>query len=92
MKRVLVGVVMLLATGNLWAAGNGLSEQEAQGKALFEFRCNICHQLPEPDMLTPKKWTRLLQLMQKRMRQADMLPLDETEFAQIHAYLASQSK
>lgn len=93
MRRLLLSVLLLAGAGTVQAADDGLSEMEAQGKELFEFRCGgVCHQLPEPDMLTPSKWKRLLELMQKRMQQADMPPLDEEEFAQVHAYLASQSK
>lgn len=92
MKHALL-VATLLATGvSGVAAAEGLSEQQAQGKALFEARCAICHQLPEPDMLKPKQWKRLLLLMQKRMRQAGMPPLDEEEFAQVYDYLSSQSQ
>ncbi len=93
MKQVLLGVSLMTgAAATLLAADAGLSEQQARGKALFEARCVACHQLPEPDMLTPGKWQRLLQLMQKRMQQAGMPPLDEEAFAQVHAYLSSQSE
>ncbi len=93
MRRVLLVIILFTAAGGAAQAADGeLSEQQAQGKALFEARCAVCHQLPEPDMLTPGKWKRLLQLMQKRMQQADMPPLDEEEFAQVHDYLSSQSK
>ncbi len=93
MRRMLLGILLVTgAAGIAQAAGGELSEQQAQGKVLFEARCGVCHQLPEPDMLTPSKWKRLLQLMQKRMQQADMPPLDEEEFAQVHAYLSSQSE
>ncbi len=93
MRRVLLGILLVTgAAGTRLAADGGLSKQPAQGKALFEARCAACHQLPEPDMLTANQWKRLLQLMQKRMQQAGMPPLDEEEFAQVHAYLSSQSE
>ncbi len=93
MRHVLLGILLMTgAAGTLLAADGGLSEQQLQGKALFEARCVACHQLPEPDMLTPSKWQRLLELMQKRMQQAGMPALDEEEFIQVHAYLSSQSE
>ena len=92
MRRWMTGWLLLAAATGVQAADGGLNELEAQGKELFEIRCGICHQLPEPDMLTAAKWKRLLQLMQKRMQQVDMLPLNEEEFAQIHAYLSSQAR
>ncbi len=93
MKRVMMAVLLMTGVaGTAQAAAGGLSEQQTEGKALFEARCAICHQLPEPDMLKPKQWKRLLLLMQKRMRQADMPPLDEEEFARVYDYLSSQSQ
>ncbi len=93
MRHVLLAVLLMTGAAGIAQAADGeLSEQQAQGKALFEARCVVCHQLPEPDMLKPKQWKRLLLLMQKRMQQADMPPLDEEEFAQVYDYLSSQSQ
>jgi mono/diheme cytochrome c family protein len=67
-------------------------EDSAQGKVLFESRCPLCHQLPEPGMLKLEQWRRSLKTMQKRMQAFGMSPLTETEFQQVLAYLATQAR
>lgn len=91
MKRWLLVMLLMFAATALQAAEDE-AEQQAWNKSLFEARCGVCHQLPEPDMLTPAQWKRSMEVMQKRMQQADMAPLDEEEFAQVHAYLSSQAR
>jgi len=93
MRHVLLGILLVTGAAGIAQAAEGeLSEQQAEGKALFEARCAACHQLPEPDMLKPGQWKRLLLLMQKRMQQAGMPPLDEEEFARVYDYLSAQAK
>jgi hypothetical protein len=82
---VLVGLPCLAV-----AADEAATEQ---GKALFEARCGgLCHQLPEPDMLRARQWTRVLQTMQLRMKQVGMTPLSEAELAQVSHYLSAHAK
>jgi mono/diheme cytochrome c family protein len=93
MKRCLLALLLMSAATTLQAAEAETPEQQQTwNKSLFEARCGICHQLPEPDMLTPAQWKRSMEVMQKRMQQADMAPLDEEEFAQVHAYLSSLAR
>ena len=66
------------------------AETQNEGKVLFESYCNLCHQLPEPDMLNAKQWQRVMETMQTRMQQADISPLNEDEFAAILGYLEQQ--
>jgi mono/diheme cytochrome c family protein len=63
-----------------------------QGKMLFDARCPLCHQLPEPSMLKLDQWRRSLTTMQKRMQQAGMSPLSDSEFQQVLDYLATQAR
>ena len=68
------------------------AEREAWAKSLFEGRCQMCHQLPEPGMLKPKQWKLILTTMQQRMQQAGVPPLTEDETEAILEYIAEQSR
>ena len=61
-------------------------------KNLFEGRCQMCHQLPEPTMLKPQQWKLILTTMQQRMQQAGVPPLTEGETEMILEYIAEQSR
>jgi mono/diheme cytochrome c family protein len=69
-------------------SGVGMANEE--GKQLFETRCAICHQLPEPAMLQLKQWRLVLKTMQNRMQKNGLPPLTEDEFALVLNYLADQ--
>jgi len=68
------------------------AERSAFKKSLFEGRCQMCHQLPEPDMLRAKQWRLILTTMQQRMQQAGVPPLTEDETETILEYIAEQSR
>jgi len=56
-------------------------------------RCaDLCHQLPDPAMLKAKQWTKVLNVMQKRMQQRGVMPMTEQEFAQLQTYLQANSR
>ena len=78
-----LGLTLLVTTAEA-------QEDIEQGKMLFESRCAVCHQLPEPAMLKLDQWQRSLNTMQKRMQSFGMSPLTELEFQQVLAYLATQ--
>jgi hypothetical protein len=68
------------------------AEREAWAKSLFEGRCQMCHQLPEPDMLTPSQWKLILMVMQQRMQQANVPPLTEDETERLLEYLTARAR
>lgn len=86
-KRLLVTLGLACFVSNVQAQAD-----VEQGKQLFESRCALCHQLPEPSMLKQDQWRRSLLTMQKRMQSSGMAPLSETEFQQMLAYLATQAR
>ena len=67
-------------------------DREAWAKSLFEGRCQMCHQLPEPDMLKPKQWKLILTTMQQRMQQAGVPPLTEDETGRLLEYLTEYAR
>lgn len=91
---VLTFVVAIVAASGVPPVAIAADAQDTieQGKILFEARCPVCHQLPEPSMLKLKQWQRLLTTMQKRMQQAGMSPLSDSEFQQVLDYLATQAR
>jgi mono/diheme cytochrome c family protein len=68
------------------------AEREAWAKSLFEGRCQMCHQLPEPGMLTPKQWKLILVTMQQRMQQANVPQLTEDETERLLEYLTPRAR
>ena len=68
------------------------AEREAWAKSLFEGRCQMCHQLPEPGMLKPAQWKLLLNVMQQRMQQAGVPPLTEDETERLLEYLNARAR
>ena len=68
------------------------AEREAWAKSLFEGRCQMCHQLPEADMLTPSQWKLILMVMQQRMQQAGVPPLTEDETGRLLEYLSARAR
>lgn len=94
MKRFLLAIVAIVATSVVALAVSAAEAKDdiAQGKILFESRCPLCHQIPEPSMLKLDQWRRSLVTMQKRMQQAGMSPLSESEFQQMLDYLATQAR
>ena len=79
-------VLLLYCYGSVCVA----AEQET-GQVLFQSRCMLCHQLPEPAMLRPKQWQAVLGTMQQRMQQAGIPVLTPGEQAAILDYLTKQT-
>lgn len=85
--RCLLLATLLLLTQLLWA-----EETNNAGENLYKSRCGMCHQLPEPGMLTAKQWRIVLETMQKRMGHIEMPPLSEGEREQILGYLSKYAR
>ena len=74
------------------SSAESASDREAYAKSLFEGRCQMCHQLPEPGMLKPQQWKLILTTMQQRMSHANVPPLTEDEIERLLEYLTPRAR
>ena len=80
----LVLAIMLIPAQSF--AGNS-----GEGKDTFEARCgDLCHQLPEPAMLSFNQWKLVMKVMQKRLAQNEMPELTPLEEENILAYIKGE--
>ncbi len=84
--RCLLMTAALLLVQPLWA------ENSDPGENLYKSRCDMCHQLPDPEMLTAGQWKIVLQTMQKRMGHIEMPPLSLGERQKILTYLSKHAR
>ncbi len=83
--------IRLLTTSLLLLSATIAAEPDP-GETLYRSRCGLCHQLPEPNMLTAKQWRIVLETMQKRMGHIEMPPLSKSEREQILGYLGKHAR
>jgi len=81
-------LISLLFLATLTAAAS----ESDPGETLYRSRCGLCHQLPDPGMLTAKQWRIVLETMQKRMGHIEMPPLSKNEREQILDYLGRHAR
>ncbi|HEB98497.1 MAG TPA: cytochrome c [Thiotrichales bacterium] len=58
------------------------------GENIFLGRCGTCHELPDPDALTPMQWRAVLKKMQKRMKFLGVPPLSDEENEKVYDWLS----
>ncbi|RMH19586.1 MAG: hypothetical protein D6698_05580 [Gammaproteobacteria bacterium] len=59
---------------------------------LYQQKCSACHALPHPTRNTYVEWQHLVEVMQQRMKEKHMPPLDASEKTQILSYLKQYSR
>ncbi len=91
MRRTAGAFILLLLTGTVLAQEAARETDAYSGQSLFEARCMLCHQLPEPGALSSRQWQYVMKTMQKRMKQRGMVPLTEEEQAKVLQYLSSKA-
>ncbi len=87
MKHLAAVLLLLLAQPLPVAA-----ESDDAGETLYQSRCGMCHQRPDPQMLTARQWEIVLQTMQKRMGHLGMPPFTAAEHRQILDYLSRHAR
>lgn len=64
------------------------SEADQTVKAqMFSARCSTCHALPHPKRHSYPEWQHLVAVMEQRMQERGMTPLDEQQRRDILTYL-----
>jgi cytochrome c5 len=87
MKYTLIGLALLISF-----AAIAVAEENKKGADIYNSNCQLCHQLPEPEMLRPSQWDLVLKTMQKRMEENDIEPLSGEEMEAVIKYLEESSK
>lgn len=87
MKYTFIGLALLICFAAL-----AVAEEDKKGADIYNSNCQICHQLPEPEMLRPAQWSLVLKTMQKRMEENDIEPLSGEEMEAVIKYLGKNSK
>lgn len=62
------------------------------GAQAFSTYCSVCHALPHPKRHSYAEWQTLVGVMQQRMRERGMQPLDEQQRSEILAWLKHNSR
>lgn len=60
-----------------------LTQNQIEGKAIFENNCAKCHQLYKPSTYSAEKWTSILKWMQPKAK------ISDAEREQIYDYVTS---
>lgn len=65
---------------------------DSQAALLYQQKCSACHALPHPTRNTYEEWQHLVGVMQQRMAEKQITPLDASQRAQILSYLKQYSR
>lgn len=74
------------------ASGAAGAQSVEEGQGVFETNCVMCHQRPEPKMLKFSQWKLVVGVMQKRMVQDGVEPLEQNEFDSVLMYLEKKAR
>ncbi len=67
--------------------GTSIPQAGTADAQVYIDRCSSCHVLPHPKRLGYEGWTAVVAVMEKRIAERGMLPLDEQERQSILDYL-----
>ncbi|MDT8376552.1 MAG: hypothetical protein RQ867_07400 [Mariprofundaceae bacterium] len=59
---------------------------------IYVEKCSICHVLPHPKRLSFSGWKHMLKLMDQRMEERNMSPLEPEEHEAIKTYLKRHAR
>ena len=88
LRRAAAAVSLAIAAAAAAAGCTPPLPEAGTGDALlYEARCGTCHRAFLPRTLTAEMWRVQVERMQKKYREAGMLPPNEVERERIMAYL-----
>jgi hypothetical protein len=89
-KPVLPAILATLLTGACSTVPPGNSSDRPT--QTFTAYCSACHDLPHPKRHTYTQWQVLIPVMEQRMKERGMAPLDERQRRDILAYLKQHAR
>ncbi len=87
-RGVWVGMAVALVCAACTAK---LPESESEGARIYAARCNTCHRLYAPGLMTAEMWSMQVERMQGEMVRRGVPPLTEAERNTVLAYLRRHS-
>ena len=88
MKHILLILALILAA----VVGVGAAEADEADAGLYKGICQQCHQLPDPGWLKPHQWEKVLAVMQARMEEKRMPPLEPDTWEAIKRYVTKNAR
>lgn len=70
-----------------------MPEKESEAALLYVQKCTLCHEVVHPLTLSPRQWSNVIKLMEKRVKATGVRePLSEAEMAVILGYLEKHGR
>jgi len=83
---------LLLGLSACASAPTPLPDPQSEAAKLYAARCGGCHSIPHPARLGSAQWQHMLTLMERRMLERKMPPLNDTERATLLGYLTAHAR
>ncbi len=91
MRKFYLILIICLPTAPAHAMTSIPDADSPEAKVYIE-RCSVCHVLPHPKRLSFSGWKHMLKLMDQRMEERGISPLEPAEREAIAAYLKHHAR
>ncbi len=91
MRKFYLILITCLLTTPAYAVTSIPDADSPEAKVYIE-RCSVCHVLPHPKRLSFSSWKHMLKLMDQRMEERGISPLEPAEREAIAAYLKRHAR
>lgn len=89
-KFYLILITHLLVTPAY--AATSIPDADSPQAKVYAEKCSTCHALPHPKRLSFNGWKHMLKLMDQRMEERGMSPLEAKDWEAIAAYLKHHAR